>query len=384
MCLRMRDKIQSKFREVFNSTNPEIIVRAPGRVNFIGEHTDYQEGFVLPGAIERYVYLAASFSYKKEINLYSDTFEEYFTTSFEEVKTQRGAFWYSYILGVIYLLQIPPKGMNILIMSDLPVGKGLSSSAALETGTALLLKHLFNIERDDLDIIKICRRAENEFVGVPCGIMDQFISLKGKKNHLLFLDTRSLDFSYYPFPEEASLIVVDTGVKRKLNEVGYEQRKQECETSVKILKKFYPHLKTLRDLTPESEEWEDFLPKTLRKRVKHVVSENIRVKKTCEALDKRDLSRVGELLIESHNSLRDNYQVSCEEADRLVEISLKAKGVYGARMTGAGFGGSVIVLCEKDSEENVISHILSQYQTPQGERPFWLITSLGNGASQLE
>ncbi|NOZ63783.1 MAG: galactokinase [Caldiserica bacterium] len=379
----MIDKIQSKFREVFNSAQPEIVVRAPGRVNFIGEHTDYQEGFVLPGAIERYVYLAASFSGKKEITLYADTFGEYFTTSFTDIKKQKGAFWYSYLLGVAHFLQIPVKGINILIMSNLPAGKGLSSSAALETGAALLFKRLFNIKLNDLETIKICQRAENDFVGVPCGIMDQFISLKGKKNHLLFLDTRSLDFSYYPFPQNASLLVVDTGVKRKLNEVGYEQRKQECETSVKILKKIYPQLKTLRDLPPEPGEWEDFLPRPLRKRVKHVVSENNRVKETCKALKRGDLSRVGELLVESHQSLRDDYQVSCPEADRLVEISLKAEGVYGARMTGAGFGGSIVILCEKNKEETVISHILANYRTPEGEKPFYLKTSLEEGACEL-
>ncbi len=379
----MIDKIKSKFREVFNSANPAIIVRAPGRVNFIGEHTDYQEGFVLPGAIERYVYLAASFSAKKEITLYADTFGEYFATSFADITKQKGSSWYSYVLGVAHFLQIPAEGMNILIMSNLPAGKGLSSSAALETGAALLFKRLFAINLDDLETIKICRRAENEFVGVPCGIMDQFISLKGKKNHLLFLDTRSLDFSYYPFPRNASLLVVDTGVKRKLNEVGYEQRKQECETSVKILKKLYPNLKTLRDLSPGPEEWEDFLPPTLRKRVRHVVSENKRVKETCKALETGDLSRVGELLVESHQSLRDDYQVSCREADNLVEISLRAEGVYGARMTGAGFGGSIVILCEKGKEETVLSHILANYRTPEGELPFYLKTSLEEGACEL-
>ncbi len=378
----MIEKIKEKFKAVYKNF-PELIVRAPGRINLIGEHTDYQEGFVLPGAIERYVYLSGSFSKDNKIEIFSDTINEKFSCSLKDLSKKRGNFWYSYVLGVIHYLNLPKRGLNIFISGNLPQGKGLSSSAALEIGTAFLMKHLFGFEKDALEIIKVARKAENEFVGVPCGIMDQFASMKGKKDNLLFIDTRSLSYSYYPFPEKSSLIIIDSGVKRKLGEVGYKERRRECEIAVKTLKKFYPAIKSLRDIPSEKEEWEDFLPHTLRKRVEHVVSENLRVKETCEALERGDLDRVGKLMVKSHESLRENYEVTSPELDRLVELSLEMEGVYGARMTGAGFGGSIIILCKKGEEDKVISHITSNYSTPSGEPPFYLVTSLVNGAERV-
>ncbi len=373
------ERLITRFQEIFGKGDYPVIVRSPGRVNLIGEHTDYQEGFVLPGAINRYIYVVGR-KKGKEIRIFSEKFQELVTLTLEEVESfRRKKSWVTYILGFFSLLRerIEDRGVEIYVDGDLPIGKGLSSSASLEIGVGSLIRELWELPLEDMELIKLAHQVENEFVGVPCGIMDQFVILKGKRNKLVFIDTRSLRFDYFPFPEEAGLLIIDSGVKRELTEGGYRERRLETETAMRVLKKFFPEIKTLRDLSARIEEWEDLLPPLLARRARHVVTENERVRKACEALNRGDLITLGKLLVSSHESLRKDYEVTCPEVDTLVDITLAQEGVYGARMTGAGFGGCIIALIKKGREEEIRRKVLSRYG--RGE-VFNLSASLVEGA----
>ena len=307
-----------------------------------------------------------------KILIYAGDMEEKLQTTLQKITPQKEKKWANYLLGVIHLLQEKYehllKGMEILFQGDIPVGKGLSSSAALEVATAYLVSCLFDIPWEPLKMAKLCQRAENEFAGMPCGIMDQFISVFGKRNNALFLDCRDLSFAYVPLSsKEINILIADTGIKRELISSPYKQRRNECEAALKLLRKFLPEIESLRDVSPEEfEDYENMLPETLRKRARHIVRENERVIKSTKFLQYSKLSEFGEVMYAAHYSNRDDYEVSCKELDTLIELCRGFEGVFGARMTGAGFGGSIVSVVAKDESERIAKLLGQEYNKRTG------------------
>lgn len=379
-------RIKVKFEEVFGAEGGELtFVKAPGRVNLIGEHTDYNDGFVLPLAIDREIITAFQARSDRLVSLYSDNFSSSCRFSLDEIEYGGKESWANYVKGVIHLLQergMELAGMNMVIEGDVPLGAGLSSSAALEVAAALSLQLLNGFEWPPIELIKLCRRAENEFVGVHCGIMDQFVSLVGERNKALFLDCRTLDYQLLPLPEEGLRVVIcHTKVKRDLAHSEYNKRRKECEEGVSCLKRHLPGIKALRDVPGDDlEKYKDFLPKVIRKRCQHVLEENERVLQSVAALKKGDPGRLGQLMNESHRSLRDKYEVSCPELDLMVDIALKTEGTLGARMTGGGFGGCTVNLVEENKVGGFRRKVFQRYSEKTGITPEIYICRAGEGA----
>jgi galactokinase len=348
------------------------VFRAPGRVNLIGEHTDYNDGFVLPMAIDRYTYVVYSNRPDNYVSIYSKQYKEKLDYNLDRPKRQKN--WGDYIFGVLWALredrfQFP--GANIYINSEVPVGAGLSSSAALEIATATAVFLVNNFKRNELKLILAAKKAENEFVGMGCGIMDQFVSFFGKGRNALFLDCRSLDYSYIPLNSTAvKYIVCNTMVKHELAAGEYNKRKEECNEGLKILKEDFPKIEALRDAYLSSlPVVEPKMNPTVLKRVKHVISENDRTVKAVDALKSDKYVLFGKYLNESHNSLRDLYEVSCKELDIMVEKARSIDGVLGARLTGGGFGGCTINMVKADKAENFMNQIKDLYFKETGITP---------------
>lgn len=385
-----KKKLKKDFLNIFGENgNPVRLVRAPGRINLIGEHTDYNNGFVFPIAIDRFIFMAGRKRNDKKIIIYAVDKNETVEINLDEIYPRKNNQWANYLLGVYSFLKEEKyqlNGVEIFFVGDIPRGKGLSSSAALEVATCYLLSLLFNIEIEPIKMAEICRKAENEFVGMPCGIMDQFISILGKEGKALFLDCQSLHYDYVPIgSKDLNIMIADSGVKRKLTASPYKQRRNECQTAVGLLKKVIPKLDSLRDLSIENfEEHKNTLPEVLRKRVKHVVYENKRVTQSVDFLNKGHLKEFGKLMYESHISLKDDYEVSCKELDILVEIVKKYKGVIGSRMTGAGFGGSTVTLIEKQKSEEIKNAIKQQYLQQTGINPDIYICNTVNGVGEMK
>jgi len=345
---------------------PEIVVCSPGRVNLIGEHTDYNDGYVLPVAIDRYIYLAARPSRNRQVTIYSLDYKEAVSFSIDDVKFDKDHRWSNYIRGVIDSLL--KKGyrlssMEALLTGDVPQGAGLSSSAALEVATAFTLDRLNGLDLPAKEMALICQQAENDFVGVKCGIMDQFISRLGVKGSALFIDCRSLNFRAIPINfERTAIVICNTNVKRGLEGSEYNRRRQECQEGVGLLKRHLPHIRALRDVSVEEfNRYQNALPEVIRRRCRHVVYENQRVKDAVNVLQKGDAVSFGELLYQSHESLRDDYQVSCRELDEMVNIAKGEGGVYGGRMTGAGFGGCTVNLVRNDALDSFVNRVKEDY-----------------------
>lgn len=362
--------------------------RAPGRVNLIGEHTDYNDGFVMPAAIGFYCWVAASPRQDRKLVISSQEFPEKI-----EIDLSSGAFrpsqrWSDYPVGVAAQLEkagFQLKGANLLIHGEVPIGAGLSSSASIEVATALALAAESGLSIDRVQLAQICQLAENEFVGMRCGIMDQFISLHGRANHALMLDCRSLQFELVPIPESVKLVICNTGVKHKLAGGEYNRRREECEVAVRSLAKALPGIRALRDVSAEElEQHRELLSQVVYKRARHVVKENARVLDGMEALRAGDLQRFGECMAESHESLRDLYEVSCAELDVMVELANRQPGVYGARMTGGGFGGATINLVDAQRAGAFAESMASAYQKETGIVPTILVCMPADGASAVE
>jgi galactokinase len=375
-----------QFQSIFQCA-PELLSKAPGRVNLIGEHTDYNDGFVLPIAIENVVTILAAHRSDHEIHLFSVNFEEKTTFPISEpIDHDTEHPWSNYERGVIdqFLKQGRQlNGANFLIHGDVPIASGLSSSAAIEMATAMAFKNLKQINISDLNLIQLCQTAENEFVGMKCGIMDQFISCMGKAGHALFLDCRSLHYRLVPFPSnEVSVVILNTKVKRELSGSEYNERRSRCEEAVKLLKKSLPDISALRDVSiAQFERFKGQLPEIIRKRSEHVVYENERVCQFVEAMKQKDMNQMGTLLLQSHESLRNLYEVSCSELDTMVEIAMGVDGVIGARMTGAGFGGCAIAMVQKGHEEVLKDTICQQYPQKTSIQPEVYISSPAEGAT---
>ncbi|HHW10503.1 MAG TPA: galactokinase [Firmicutes bacterium] len=360
--------------------------RAPGRVNLIGEHTDYNDGWVLPIAITRDVLMVGAARDDERVRLYAMDLADEVAFDLAENAFDDRHTWSNYIRGVIDVLQrrgFTLRGMDIAFTGNVPRGGGLSSSAALEVAAVMLLKALCGLEIPPLEDIKMAQQAENEFVGVRCGIMDQFISRLGRRHHALLIDCRTLEYRQIPWPaDDVQLLVVDTKVERGLAGSAYNQRRLECETGARILAEKLPHVKALRDVTEEQFAAQAaLLDEVVRRRCAHVVGENSRTLAAAKALAAGDYAKLGRLMIASHESLRDLYEVSCRELDAVVEIALATEGVYGARMTGGGFGGCAIALVAAGALSRLAANLRREYPKVAGHLPGLLPTIAGDGAA---
>ncbi|HBB31804.1 MAG TPA: galactokinase [Cyanobacteria bacterium UBA8803] len=339
------------FQQIFG-TSPEAEASAPGRVNLLGEHTDYNDGFVLPTAIPQQTTVQLGLSWDGQHHFYSVALDERVTIS-EGHHTPSG--FASYIFGCVRLLErqgytIPP--VNLHVTSSVPIGSGLSSSAALEVATLRGLRSLLNLDIDDVEIAQLAQQAESQYAGVQCGIMDQMASSLADTEHMLFLDTRSLQVRVMPFPAGAEVLAIDSGVPRTLAESGYNQRRSECEQAAHLL-----GVRALRDITDPQAVAE--LPEPLRRRARHVITEDNRV---LEVLQGVSTERFGELMNASHASLRDDYEVSLSALDILVAMLQATPGVWGARLTGAGFGGACVALVVAGKVEAIAQDVLERYK----------------------
>ncbi len=359
-----------KFRQVFG-TDPEIVTFAPGRVNLIGEHTDYNEGFVLPIAVDRYLCVAARMRDDKIVKIVAADLNDSDEFSLDNFDRDPQSNWRNYPRGVAWTIQqngIELKGMDAVVASDIPIGAGLSSSAAIEVGFALTFLHFAEVDVPRPTLAQWCQLAEHKFAGVQCGIMDQMIALLGKENHALLLDCRDLSHQLVPLPKGIAFVVADTGVPRTLAASEYNIRRQQCEEAVQWLSKLVgKSVKSLRDVTVEDlgTVFHE-MPEPIRRRARHVVTENNRVLAFQRAMRELALKRAGSLLLASHASLRDDYEVSCLELDAMVKVLMSIDGVYGARLTGAGFGGACLAVVREDAIERVLEETPKKYKAALG------------------
>jgi len=346
---------------------PTQVAIGPGRVNLIGEHTDYNEGYVLPVALKRDVRLVMRPRQDRHVRLYSLDYDEAFEFNLDKLAYNDNILWSNYVQGIVWSLQeqgIQLTGLDGVIGGNVPRASGLSSSAALEVASAegfLAASGQLNVLSGP-QLAKAAQRAENQFVGVNCGIMDQFISVLGAENHALLIDCRSLEYKLVPFPENAALVIGNTKASRSLASSAYNQRRQECETGVALLQKVLPDIRALRDVSSQQlEAHKALLPEVVYRRCRHVVTEDERVLQTITALAAGDLAEVGRLMNASHESLRYDYEVSSDALDIMVDAMRSAKGCYGARLTGAGFGGCAVALVEPGAEQAAADAIFEKY-----------------------
>ena len=377
-----RSTIAERFRARFGGT-PRIY-RAPGRVNLIGEHTDYNDGFAMPAAIEFYCWVAASAREDRRLIIYSEEFSAAAEADLSSGALQPSKTWSDYPVGVALQLEqagFRVRGANLLIESEVPIGAGLSSSAAIEVATALALAEQSGSSPDRVQLAQLCRRAENEFVGARVGIMDQFVSLHGQKDHALMLDCRTLSFEPLLIPDSVKLVISNTMVKHELASSEYNRRRADCEEAVRRLAAVLPGIRTLRDVSLEQlQQHRATLPEVIYKRALHIVTENARVLDSAEALRTGDIVRFGKRMAESHCSLRDVYEVSCRELDLMVDLAYQQKGVYGARMTGGGFGGATINLVDARHAGEFKERMAKSYQRETGLVPQIYICKPAEGA----
>jgi len=377
------ETLSKRFQQL-HGTRPKIF-RAPGRVNLIGEHTDYNDGYVMPIAIELYTWVAAGRRDDRILRAHSLHFGETIELPLDEFAGPPRQHWSDYIRGVAAVLEASGQklsGANLVIQGQLPLGGGLSSSASLEISTALALMWTSNFELPPLEMARACQRAEQEYAGTRCGMMDQFIITFGRLQHALMLDCRSLEYRLVPIPEDARVVVANSMVRHELAAGEYNRRRADCEAGVRTLQRHLPGVRALRDVTPaELESHKSDFPDPVYRRCRHVISENQRVLGAAEALQAGDLDRVGQFMYESHRSLRCNYEVSSAELDVLVELASACQGVYGARMTGGGFGGCTVNLVRSDAVERLQTQIAEGYARATGIIPALYVCSAAEGAS---
>lgn len=377
--------IVEEFQRRFNAA-PTHLAIGPGRVNLIGEHTDYNDGFVLPVALKRDVRIALRARPDRTVRLYSQEYDEWGEFSLDAIAHQPDKLWINYVQGMAWSLAqegIELAGLDGVLSGNVPRGSGLSSSAALEVASAKALLtasgQLGAIDGPQLALA--AQRAENKFVGVNSGIMDQFISVMGQADHALLIDCRSLGYELVPVPENASLVIGNTRASRSLASSAYNQRRAECEEGVARLQETLPGVRALRDIAPEQlEEHKGLLSEVVYRRCRHVVTENARVLRTVDALAQGDVAMVGRLMNASHESLRDDYEVSSPALDAMVEIMRGAPGCYGARLTGAGFGGCAVALAEPGQEQAIADAIYANYPKTTNIWPEVYTTKAGTGA----
>lgn len=376
--------LKQSFFNIFQ--HEPLIVRSPGRVNLIGEHTDYNNGLVLPAAINKNVFFAIAKNNSNRIRLHSMDLNDSYETSLDSI-TKTEKLWPDYILGVIEQLQLNnyaiTEGFDIAFTGDIPQGAGLSSSAALECATAFALSELFDLNIPKLDIALFSQAAENQFVGVNCGLMDQFASVFGKEQHLIKLDCADYSYEYIPFnTTDIKILLLDTQVKHSLASSAYNERRQQCEEGVRLISIHHPEVKSLREAT-ESQLLTYVKPvsQVIYNRCSYVVAEIDRLKQACEDLKKDDFISFGKRMFETHEGLQHLYEVSCKELDLLVELVKDNPDILGARMMGGGFGGCTINLVKADKAEEIAKEIVSLYKQKTGvDIPFY-IAEINQGTS---
>ncbi|MBI2729345.1 MAG: galactokinase [Sphingobacteriales bacterium] len=375
--------IAEKFRQAFNSE--PLVVRSPGRVNLIGEHTDYNGGFVLPAAIDKAVYVALGKSNDDMCQFIAADMQEQYSGNINNLKKIE-RHWYDYINGVVDQLQkagytIP--GFNCVIGGDIPTGAGMSSSAAVECAVLYALNETFHLKLDTLSMVKLAQKAENEYVGVQCGIMDQFASMFGKKGNVIKLDCRSLEFEYTPFvTDDIKIVLFDTNIKHSLASSEYNTRRLQCETGVAMIQEFHPQVKTLRDANMDMLT-KYVLPKdkVVYDRCRYVVEEIQRLQAACIDLVHNDRVAFGKKMYATHEGLSKLYDVSCRELDFLVEFVKNEKAVLGARMMGGGFGGCTINLIKEGAIAEIAARIAKAYQDAFNMEMKMYVTQIEDGTN---
>lgn len=387
----MKEKIRTKFEELFGNEGDIKEYFAPGRVNLIGEHTDYNGGHVFPCALTMGTYTVARKRNDNKIRLYSMNFENLgiLESTIDDLKYNKSENWINYPKSMIWAMKEEgfniDKGFDIVYLGTIPNGAGLSSSASMEVLTGFVLKDLFDLDVDMTKIALLGQKAENKYIGVNCGIMDQFIIANGKKDCAIFLDTANLEYEYAPVKlENAKIVIMNTNKKRGLGDSKYNERRAECEEALRELQQKL-NIKSLGELTEEEfEENKDLIKsETRQKRAKHAVYENQRTIKAVKALKENKIDLFGELMIASHNSLRDDYEVTGKELDTLVEESLKQDGVIGARMTGAGFGGCAVSIVKSDKVDDFIKNVGKSYKDKIGYEADFYAVEIGDGPRKI-
>jgi galactokinase len=380
----MEKDIIRQFQQYFG--NDYQVAAAPGRVNLIGEHTDYNEGFVLPGAIDRKIYLALAPNSSGRLNLKALEYGEQFSFELDDMRPVKG--WPTYLLGMIYMMMPDnrlPYGMDMIVSGKVPVGAGMSSSAALCSACGIALNDLFKLGLSRMEIALAGQQTEHRFASLQCGIMDQFASMHGKQGHLMKLDCRSLEYEYIPFDfPDIRIVLVNSMVSHSLASSEYNLRRQQCEAGVALLRKYDQSIHSLRDLKPELlESHRHEMDDTIYKRCRYIVGENQRLLRGCVLLKDGNLVEFGKLMYESHKGLSRDYEVSCPESDFLVQSVRGIEGVRGARQMGGGFGGCIITLVNQDFVENFIWQIRNNYEETFGRIPDCYIMNIDEGAKML-
>lgn len=382
----LASSIATAFQRTFSY--PPLLVRAPGRVNLIGEHTDYNEGFVLPAAIDKQIYFAVGLNGTDTIRLISHDKDERHEIAVADIRPGR-VLWANYLLGVAAQLQargVAVPGFDCVFGGDVPMGAGLSSSAAVECGLAFALNELLGAGLDRLELARVAQAAEQTYAGVQCGIMDQFASLHGQAGQVVRLDCRSLSYDYFPFDTAVcGIVLCNSGVKHSLASSEYNTRRQECGQGVGILQKTYPQIRSLRDATlAQLSEGRAAMGETVYRRCRYVVEENRRVEVACEHLLAGDLAAFGQQMYASHAGLRDDYAVSCRELDILVESARPLPGVYGARMMGGGFGGCTINLVAHNEIPGFVAQMSAAYEREVGQKLDTYQTNIVGGVESMK
>ena len=379
-------ELASRFERRFGAT-PRVY-RAPGRVNLIGEHTDYNDGYVLPAAIGLFCYVAAAPRDDRLIVLESEEVGRRVEWSIEDPDPTPRASWSQYVLGVAALLRRRDhhklQGATLLVSSDVPMGAGLSSSAAIEVGTALALADLSGLSIGTREVARLCQQAEIDFVGARVGIMDQFVATHARAGHALLLDCRSLDSRHVPLPSDVNLVACNTMVRHSHAGGEYNRRRAECESGVARIAARFADVKSLRDVdSARLETCRADLPDAVYRRCRHVVSENARVLSFVSALEQRRVGDLGALMLESHRSLRDDYQVSCAELDTMVDVTEQAPGTLGTRMTGGGFGGCTVSLVRRGDVEAFRRFVADRYTAATGRAPDIHVMDAGDRGARV-
>jgi galactokinase len=380
-------EVSALFAQQFSEA-PSFVIASPGRINLIGEHVDYNSGFVLPAAIDKYMYVAVSQRNDSQIALHATDLNQNFQTNLDAALQRSNLDWPNYVLGVIDQLRKDGhviSGFNMLITGNIPIGAGVSSSAALECATVFACKHLFDLDISKQVMVKTAQRAENNFVGVNCGVMDQFASMFGKADHVIKLDCADLSYTYFPFKLEGiSIVLFDTFVKHSLASSEYNTRRQECETGLAVLRQQFL-ITSFREATLVMlDTVADSISDKVYNRCKYVIEEIARMEAACDHLLAGEIDAFGARMYETHKGLSELYEVSCAELDCIVENCKKEKDIVGARMMGGGFGGCVIALVQTTNVEDVYNRINTAYQNTFGRNMGKYLMQIGDGTRLLD
>jgi galactokinase len=378
--------IQALFATHFGQA-PSMVVRAPGRVNLIGEHTDYNDGFVLPAAIDRATYIAAAPRSDRRVRVFAADLNESDEFAIDHIEPSGIRPWSNYIRGMVRSLLAAGhviNGADMVVSSSVPRGAGLSSSAALEVATGYVFQLFYDLNILGEELALMAQATENHFVGVNCGIMDQFIVTLGQAHHALLIDCRDLSYQAVSVPENAAIVICDSHIERSLAASAYNQRRAECEQAVEILSASLPGIKALRDVTSQQlQQYSQALPSIVLQRARHVISENERVLSGVAALRAGNVAEFGRLMNASHASMRDDYNVSIPEMDALVASAQRVSGCYGSRLTGAGFGGCTVSLVENGAVEHFRHEVAAAYLAATGRSASIYVTHAADGVGRI-